>query len=446
MAHHHTVNVKTISEQGLKREYSVTVPANEVDSEINDQLAKYSKEFKAAGFRPGKAPIQLVKKRFGKEVLVEVLEHLVAASSSIAFKEQGVQPALRPKISIEDFAEGKDLKYKMEFEVLPKAPEVDFAKINLKKQIAEFTDADINKALEEIVKESKDFEKVEDRAAQLNDQVVIDFKGFVADVAFDGGEGKGYNLELGSNSFIPGFEDQLVGQKTGENRRIKVKFPDAYHSTNLAGKDAEFDVTINEIRAPKAAQANDDFAKNMGFESLDKFKEAIKQQMEGEAGGVTRVLFKKTLFDYLWANYKYDVPEQMVTQEFETIWAQMEQMKKNSPESEEFKKPEEELKAEYQDMAKRRVVLGLIISDVGEKEKVQITKEELNRSLYNEASKFRGQEQKVLEFYQKNPQYIEALKGPILEEKVVDLIQTKIKISEEKVTLDQLQKLANEVN
>lgn len=447
MAHHHTVNVQTLAENGLKREYSVTVPANEVDSEINEQLEKYSKQFKAPGFRPGKAPLQLVKKRFGKEVLVEVLEHLVAASSSIAFKEQGVKPAMRPKIQIEDFAEGKDLKYKMEFEVLPAAPAVDLEKISLKKQIADFTDADINKAMDEIVANSKDFVKISAaRPAQNGDVVVIDFKGFVGETAFEGGEGKGYNLELGSNSFIPGFEDQLVGQKEGETRRIKVKFPDAYHSKNLAGKDAEFEVTVHEIKEAKAATADDEFAKRNGFESLEKFKEALKKQMESEAGGVTRVLFKKTLFDYLWANYKYGVPEQMVKQEFDTIWAQMEQVKKSNPESEEFKKSEDELKKEYQEMAERRVVLGLIISDIGEKEKVQISKEELNRALFNEASRYTGQEQKVLEFYQSNPQYIEAFKGPILEEKVVDLIQTKIKISEEKVTLDQLQKLASEIN
>jgi trigger factor len=447
------MKVEKVKEDKLLREYNVTIPANDITKRIDDKLAVLGKKVSLPGFRKGKVPLDVVKKKYKDEVLGEVIQEIVDSSSRTAITDNKLKPATQPSVEITSYADGKDLTYKMSVEVMPEIPEVKFDKISLKKQVAKISDADITKLIEEVAKNSKDFKPVTTaRSAKTGDAVLIDFEGFVAGVAFAGGKGEGHRLELGSNTFIPGFEEQLVGSKKGEETTVKVTFPKEYHSADLAGKPAEFKIKIHDVLESVKAEINDEFAKKIGQKDLASLKTLIQTNLEADAKEMSRVLIKKDLFDALEKAVKFDLPAKMVESELNSI---IQQVKSSSDygghghvhtDSCDHSKDDEKLKKEYGQLAKRRVLLGILVTDIASREKIQVTNEEMNHALMNEASRYPGQEAKVVEFYRKNPQALQNLSGPVIEEKVVDKIFEMVKISDVETTFDKLRELVLENN
>jgi len=444
------MKIEKLAEKNLNREYSITVPANDIEKKTNLKLIDLSKKISLPGFRKGKVPMDLVKKKHQTDVMGEVINEIINEFSDEAIKTNNLKPVTQPKVEITDFAEGKDLVFKLSIEVFPEVPEVKLEKIKLKKLTAEISDAEVNKLLEEVSKNQKNFQVVtEARAAKLGDAVLIDFKGFLDGVAFPGGEGKGFRLELGGNAFIPGFEDQLVGSKKGDAKKVKVTFPKEYHSKDLAGKATEFEVTVHDVLEAGAVKIDDDFAKQLGAESLDALKASVKSNLALDGQDMGRILLKKDLFDKLEETVKFDLPETMVEAELNSIIHQVKNSNEHNhvhDENCDHNKEDAELKKEYASLAKRRVMLGILVTDIASKNKIEVSNEDLNRALLNEASRYPGQEQQVVEFYRKNPQAIQNLKGPIIEEKVVDFILTKTSVSEEPTSLEKLRDLVLESN
>lgn len=439
------MKIKQIKSEGLSREYDITVPAENINGIINQRLELIGKDSKISGFRPGKTPLSVLKKLHGKRVLGEALETVVQMTSKSALDKEKLRPAIQPQIEITRFEEGKDLEYKMKVEVLPEVPEMDFSKITIEKPVAEIEESEIMDAIKRIAAQHRHFHPIKDnRAAKKGDAVIIDFKGFVGDEAFEGGEAKGHQLEIGSGAFIPGFEEQLIGLKAGEEKDVNVSFPKEYHSKNLAGKKAKFEVKLHEIKEVETHEKIDDeFGKHLGFENLDKLKEAVREQIKKETDDASHRLAKKALFDAIDEKCDFSIPPQMLKNEFDIIWQQFEQAKKQSPNAEEFKKPEKELKQEYEEMAKRRVRLGIMLSETGRRKNIQVKQEDIQVAVMKEARKYPGQEQAVIDYYS-DRNNVESLRGPVLEEKVTEFILSKVKINEKKLTMDEMRAYEDE--
>jgi trigger factor len=436
------MNVTETAHEGLSRSWRVVVPATEIGANVDRRLSELSKTIKLPGFRPGKVPLSLVKKRYGQSVMGEVLEKTVQDSSSKLLQDNAVRPALEPKIEVVSFAEGSDLEYTMAVETLPEIEPADLSGIKLEKLVAPVEDKAVDEALERIANSNKQFEKVKKaRAAKKGDQLVIDFKGSVDGEERPGMSGADYPLELGAGNFIPGFEDQLVGIKPDETRAITVTFPAEYHAADLAGKEAQFEVTAKELRGVVKTKLDDEFAKKLGLEDLEALKKIAREQIEGEYGRLARLKLKRGLMDALAERHDFPVPQGMVDLEFESIWKQVQ------PEltEEEKAKPEDEVKAEYRQIAERRVRLGLLLSEIGRRNNVEVTREELNRGLIAEARRYPGQEQRVLEAYRDNPRALDALRAPIYEDKVVDHILGTVTVSDRNVTSEELAREDDEV-
>jgi trigger factor len=429
------MNVTETAHEGLSRSWRVVVSATEIGANVDRRLAEISKTIKLPGFRPGKVPLSLVKKRFGSSVMGEVLEQTVQDSSSKLLQDKDVRPALQPKIEVVSFEEGSDLEYTMAVEALPEIEPADVSDLKLERVVAAVEDKAIDEAIERIAGNNKSFEPVKKkRAAKKGDQLVIDFAGKVDGEARPGMDGQDYPLELGSGNFIPGFEEQLIGIKPEETKTISVTFPAEYHAAELAGKTAEFEVTAKELRAPVKTAIDDEFAKKLGLPDLDALKKLARDQIEGEYGRLTRLKLKRSLMDALAERHDFPVPQGMVDLEFDAIWKQVQ------PEltEEEKAKPEDEVKADYRKIAERRVRLGLLLSEIGKRNTVQVTQEELNRGLIAEARRFPGQEREVLEAYRNNPRALDALRAPIYEDKVVDHILGTVTLTDRSVTPEEL--------
>jgi len=429
------MNVTETANEGLSRSWRVVVPATEIGENVDRRLTELSKTIKMPGFRPGKVPLSLVKKRYGQSVMGEVLEKTVQDSSSKLLQDNSVRPALEPKIEVVSFAEGSDLEYTMAVETLPEIEPADLSGVKLEKLVAPVEDKAVDEALERIANSNKQFEKVKKaRAAKKGDQLVIDFKGSVDGEERPGMSGEDYPLELGAGNFIPGFEDQLIGIKPDETRTITVTFPAEYHAEDLAGKEAKFDVTAKELRGLVKTKLDDEFAKKLGLEDLEALKKIAREQIEGEYSRLGRLKLKRGLMDALAERHDFPVPQGMVDLEFDAIWKQVQ------PEltDEEKAKPEDEVKAEYRQIAERRVRLGLLLSEIGRRNNVEVTREELNRGLIAEARRYPGQEQQVLEAYRDNPRALDALRAPIYEDKVVDHILGTVTVTDRDVTPEEL--------
>jgi trigger factor len=430
------MNVTETAHEGLSRSWRVVVPATEIGANVDRKLAEISKTIKLPGFRPGKVPMSVVKKRYGQSVMGEVLEQTVQDSSSKLLEDNEVRPALQPKIEVVSFdGEGSDLEYTMAVEALPEIEPADITDVKLERVVAAVEDKAVDEAIERIANNNKNFEPVKKkRAAKEGDQLVIDFAGKVDGEARPGMDGTDYPLELGTGAFIPGFEDQLVGIKPGETKTIEVTFPEQYHAAELAGKKAEFEVTAKELRAPVKTEIDDEFAKKLGLTDLEALKKLAREQIEGEYGRLTRLKLKRALMDALAERHDFAVPQGMVDLEFEAIWKQVQ----SELTEEEKAKPEDEVKAEYRAIAERRVRLGLLLSEIGKRASVQVTQEELNRGLIAEARRFPGQEREVLEAYRNNPRALDALRAPIYEDKVVDHILGTVTLTDRSVTPEEL--------
>lgn len=427
--------------EGLKREYKVVVPAASIDEKIDARIAQIAATIKMPGFRPGKIPAKVVKQRYGSSVMGEVLEEAVNETSRNVLDQNNLRPATQPKIEITAFDEGQDLEYSMVVEIMPEFELGDFSDVELVREAAEVDEKEVDEALERIAAANREFETVEDRAAENGDQVVIDFKGFVDGEAFQGGEAEGYALALGSGTFIPGFEDQLLGAKAGEERKVEVSFPEDYGAEHLAGKAAVFETTVKEVQAPKTAGIDDALAEKLGLDNLDALKAAIRDDFRGRYDQISRQKLKRALLDALAGRYEFEVPAGMLEAEFEGIWKQLsDEMARTGQTFESMEKTEDEVREEYRAIALRRVRLGLVLAEVGRVNDVQVADEEVNRALIEQARRFPGQEARVIEYYQKNPDALRALRAPIFEDKVVDHILAQAKVEEKVVSAEDLMK------
>lgn len=421
--------------EGLKREFRVVIGAAAIQSAADEKLKALAERAQMPGFRPGKAPVALLKKQYGRAVLGEVLEEQVNAGLAKTLEDHQLKPAMQPKVDVKKFDEGTDLEYTMEMEVLPEIEPGDFKSISLERLVADIPEGDVDSALQRMADQQKEFETiVEARAAAKGDAVVIDFVGKVSDVAFEGGTAENFTLQLGSGMFIPGFEDQLVGAKAGDKVAVSVTFPEAYANKELAGKPAVFDVTVKELKAPKTVVIDDEFAKRMGLDTLAALKDAVRKQMEQEYAGVARMRVKRKLLDALAAAHSFDVPAGMVGLEFEQIWQNyMSESPEAVAERAKQTKSEDELKAEYRGIAERRVRLGLLLAEVGRRNNIEVKQEEIGRAIVEQARRFPGQEKQVFDFFRKNEAAANQLRAPIFEDKVVDFILELAKVDEKKV-------------
>jgi trigger factor len=423
--------------EGLKREYAIVVAAADLDKKLDQQVADVAKKIRMPGFRPGKVPLNLVKKMHGKSMTGDVLQAAINEGSQKAITDNKLRPAVQPKIDVVKYEESSDLEFKMELEILPDVPPVSFDGVKLEKLVVPVVDSEVEESLKRLADQQKNFETADAKhKAKNGDAVIIDFLGKVDGVAFEGGKGEAVQLELGSGMFIPGFEEQLVGVKAGDEKVLDVNFPADYQAETLKGKAATFDVTVKEVKTAKPVEINEDMAKNFGLESLDKLKELLKSQLEREHEGLTRTFMKRKLLDALAGDHDFAVPASMVEAEFEQIWSQLQQ-EVGGDEAEKAKLEAE--RDDYRAIAERRVRLGLILSDVGQKANVQISPQEMNRLITQEAMKYRGQEQQVMKFFQENAMASAQLRAPLYEEKVVDHILTLIETTERHVTKEELE-------
>jgi trigger factor len=427
--------------EGLKREFTVTVASNDIEQKMQDRLSEIGRTIRLPGFRPGKVPMPVLRKRYGASVMGEVLEKAVSDSSAQAMRQHNLRPALQPKIEIVSFKEGTDLEYKMAIELLPEIKPVDFSELHLERLRPEIPEAEVDKAVQRIAEPNRKSAAV-DRPAASGDVLVIDFIGKVDGKEFPGGTVQAHSLELGSGRFIPGFEDQLVGAKAGEHREVRVTFPADYGSEELVGKPAEFAVEVKEVREKQALAVDDDLAKEMGFDALDGLRKAVREQLERDYGGVARQRLKRALLDQLAAKHDFPVPPGMVALEFEAIWKQFQEAREQNKDEvkDEAGKGDDELRIEYRAIAERRVRLGLLLSEVGRANAITVNQDEVNRALGEEARRHRGYERQVVEFYRNNPAALANLRAPIFEDKVVDFITEMATVVDKTVPIEDLLK------
>lgn len=434
------MNITELKSEGLKKEYKVSIPAKDVEKKVDAKLNQISKNVKLPGFRPGKAPKDMLKQKYQSSVMGEVLDDMIRDASENVIKEKKLQPAMMPNIKITSFSEGKDLEFEMNLEVLPEIKFNDLSQISLEKLMAEVPAEEVEKALKYLAESRRETKKVEEsRGAKKGETVVINFVGSIDGVEFKGGKGDSYPLELGSNSFIPGFEEQLIGKKAGDKVDVKVAFPATYHAKDLAGQDAVFAVEIVELREVEETVINDEFAKSLGEKSLEELKSKISARIKTDYETASRMKLKRQLLDNLDKEYSFEVPEGMVEAEYKGIIAQYENAKKhNQLDESEKSKPEDELFAEYKGIAVRRVKLGLLLSEIGKDAKITIEPNDINNAIMTEARKYPGQEKMVFDYYLKNKDAIEALKAPIFEEKIIDFIISKGKVVEKIISVEDL--------
>jgi trigger factor len=430
---------ETLSE-GLKRGWTVVVPAGDIEGKRTARLAELSKTMTLPGFRPGKVPMSIVKARYGQAVMGEILEETVNESTNSILNERGLRSAIQPKVDVVTLGDAKDLEFKIEVEVLPEIAMPDFAAIALTRQKAEPTDEAIGKALDDVAKRARELiEEPEARPAVKGDILSVDFLGKVDGVPFSGGEGKDMDIEVGGGGFIPGFTEQLEGMSTGESKTIEVAFPAEYGSKELAGKAATFDITTKALKKQVLPAIDDELAKKVGFESLEELRGLIVQQMQRELDQLGRLKVKRKLLDALAAVATFPVPTGMVDAEFDQIWKRLEQDRaQGNADADDAGKDDETLKSEYRGIAERRVKLGLLLSEIGRANNLTVTQDEMARAMRAEAGRYPGQEQMVMDFFRKNPQATDSLRGPIFEEKVVDFVLELAQVTEQVVTPEEL--------
>ena len=440
---------ETLSE-GLKREFRVVVPANELDQKVNTRLEDLKGKVRINGFRPGKVPTSHLKRVYGRAAMAEVIEEAVRDANNQIVSEKGYKLAAEPKVNlpeeqgaIENLIAGKtDLDYTVAVEIVPAIALADFKDIKLTRPTAEVAEAEVDEALQRIADQNKPFAaKAEGGKAAEGDRVVISFAGKIDGEPFEGGSGDDMPVLIGSNSFIPGFEEQLAGIGVGESRTLKVKFPEHYQAENLAGKDAEFDVTAKSIEAPGTVTLDDEFAKSLGLELIAKLRDAVKDRMVKEHQNMSRQKVKRQLLDELDKRHQFEPPPTLVEEEFDRVWKSVQQELESERKTfEDEGTTEEKAKAEYRRISERRVRLGLVLAEIGEKNNIIVTEEELNRALMEHVRQFPGQEQKVWDYYRQNPQAVAGLRAPIFEEKVVDFLLELAQVTEKPVSREELYK------
>jgi trigger factor len=435
---------QTVSED-LHRQFTVTVPASELDSRVNARLEEMKSKINMKGFRPGKAPVSFLKKQFGKSVMGEVVEAAVSEGSQKAISDNALKPALQPRIEpvgdVQDVVDGKaDLTFNVIVDLMPEFTTADVTKLEVERITADITDADIDEALDRLAQNTRAYAaRPEGEAAQNDDTVLIDFTGSIDGVEFDGGKGSDFNLVLGSGQFIPGFEEQLIGAKAGDTVDVNVTFPEQYQAAELAGKTALFVVAVKEVKAPLESKIDDELAKKLGLDDLATLKERVRDQLKTDYAQASRLHLKRRILDALDNVHDFPLPPAMVEHEFANIWAQVEEeLKREGKTAADEGKTEDELKAEYRQIAERRVRLGLVLGKLGEQNSITIAPDEVQRAIMARARQFPGQEQQVFQYYANTPQAQAEIRAPLFEEKVVDFIAELAQVRERKVDKDTL--------
>jgi trigger factor len=427
--------------EGLKRAYSIKLMAAELDTKVTEKLHEAQPDVEMKGFRKGKVPLALLKRQFGQRILGEAMQETIDGAMSKHFEDSGDRPAMQPNVEMqggEKWKEGDDVEVSLTYEALPTIPEVDFSKIKLQKLVVKSDKAAIDEALDNLASSANDFkDRKKGSKAKDGDQVVIDFVGTVDGESFDGGSSEDYPLVLGSNSFIPGFETQLVGCKVGEDQKVKVTFPDEYGSENLAGKDAEFACKIKNVKEPIPAKINDELATKFGAEDLKALKTQISERLESEYSGAARAVMKRHLLDALDKKVKFELPPSLVEAEAKQIAHQL--YHEENPDVKDHEHKDIEPSKEHNKLAERRVRLGLLLAELGQKAEVEVSDAEMSQAIMAQSRQYPGQEKEFFEFMQKNEQMQQQLRAPIFEDKVVDHIFKQATVADKKVNKTELQ-------
>jgi len=440
---------ETLSE-GLKHEFKVNVPASDLDAKAGARLVDLKDKVRLNGFRPGKVPVSHLKKVYGRSVMAETIDQTIRDTNSQIFTERGFRLATEPKITmpteqteVEQILAGKsDLTYTVTIEVVPAIQLADFKSFTVEKPVAEVTEADVDEAIKRIADQNRSYAaKDEGAKAESGDRVTVSFKGTIDGTPFDGGTGENIQVVIGSNTFIPGFEEQLIGIAAGETKTLKVSFPKNYASEKLAGQPAEFETTATSIEAPQATVIDDEFAKTLGLESLDKLKQAARDRLAAEFAGTTRQRVKRALLDRLDETHRFEAPSSLIDEEFNLMWNSIKaEMDSSSKTFADENTTEEAAKGEYRTIADRRVRLGLVLSEIGEKNKITVTDDEVSRAVIERARQMPGREKEVWDYYRNNANALAQLRAPIYEDKVVDFILELANVSEKKVSREELYK------
>lgn len=430
------------SNEGLKRAYTVTIPAKDIAARIEGEVAKIAPQVRMPGFRPGKVPANLVKKMHGPALHQEALNTAVREAMDTLLAKHQLRPAMQPQVALgEGYDEGKDAELAVSVEVLPTIAVPSFDGLKLEKLVVEVAEAEVDEQVARLASGAKSFtDAKKGKKAETGDQLIIDFVGKLDGVEFDGGKAEDAALEIGSGRFIPGFEEQLVGVKVGDEKTITVTFPEDYPAENLKGKDATFDVTVKAVKVPGETKIDDDFAKNLGLESLDQLKGLLRGQIEQELAGLTRTQMKRALLDQLAAGHDFDVPPSMVEAEFSQIWAQLQQEAQNEPDPAAAMAEIEAEKEDYRTIAVRRVRLGLLLSEIGQANGVEVSGQEMQMLVAQAAQQYRPEDrQRFAEFISQDPLAAAQLRAPLFEDKVVDFLFDKAEVTERTVTREELQ-------
>ena len=437
------VQIKNTYDKKLKKEFQVTVPYQLIDAKVSDYIEKVRGNFSLKGFRKGQVPLEVIKEKYGQSIMADESDKIINDTIKKIVTNNNIKLALSPKIDIKNFKEGQDVELTATMELYPQLPEIEFNKVKVTKRDAEISAADLDESLKKLLKFYRKWNaKDASYKAKLGDSVNIDYVGKIDKKEFEGGAAKGYQLELGSKSFIDDFEEQLVGKKAGDETRVKVKFPKEYHNEEFAGKAAEFDVKINEVLTAEMPEVNDEFIKNnFGLENKAKLEEAVKKQIDDNYKGIERNLFKKELFDFLNKKYDFELPAGLVEEQVNNLWAETEEELKTNPNKFKNDKEKEKAKDKKREIAQRMIRCGMVLSEVALKNKIEVTNDDINQEIGKILARFPNQEKAVLEYYQKNASAVQQLRGSIIEEKAVDFILNQPGIERKKISLKELDKL-----
>jgi trigger factor len=437
--------IETLAE-GLKRELKVVIPAKDMEARMNERLEDVKGRVRINGFRPGKVPPAHLKKMYGKSVMAELVNEIIQKQPTEILSGRGEKSATQPEIAMtEDEKEADkilnaqaDFEFTLSYEVIPAIELKDVSGIKVVREVVEIPESEVNEQIERIAESTRSYEEKKGKAAN-GDRVTMDYEGKVDGVPFEGGKDSNAELVLGSGRFIPGFEDQLVGVKAGDEKTITVTFPADYPAPNLAGKEATFDVSVKAVASPDKLEINDELASKLGLESEAKLREIVRSQIESQFGNITRQKLKRQILDQMDELYAFDVPQTLVDAEFGQIWNQINaDLAQSGKTFEDEDTTEEKAREEYRKLAERRVKLGLVLSEIGEKVGVEVSEDEMNKALYAQISQFPGQEKEIIEYFRKTPGAIAGLRAPIFEEKVVDHLLNEIKVTDKTVTKEEL--------
>ncbi len=437
------IQIKNTFDKKLKKDFHVVIPRQLIETKVNDYIEKVRGNFSLKGFRKGQVPAAVIKEKYEASIMADESDKIINDAVKKIVTDNNIKLALTPKIDIKTFEAGKDVEFTAVMELYPQVPEVELNKIKVIKRDSEISAADLDESLTKLLKFYRKWNpKAASEKAKLGDSVNIDYLGRIDKVEFEGGAAKGYQLELGSKSFIDDFEEQLVGKKAGDEVRVKVKFPKEYQKEEFAGKAAEFEVKINDVLAAEMPEINEEFIKNnFGLESKAKLEEAVKKQIADNYQSIERNLFKKELFDFLNKKHDFELPAGLVEEQLANLWAETEEELKTNPNKFKNDKEKEKAKEKKREIAQRMIRCGMILSDLAQKNKVEVTNDDLNQEIGKILARFPNQEKAVLDYYQKNASAVQQLRGSIIEEKTIDFILSNSGLEKKKVSLKELDKL-----